>query len=227
MRGEILNQDGDILTVRIFDKLDEEQRNRFEIDGKLYAMVELFDPESITVAQRNHIYALFKDMSVFTGYPEEHWERYMKVNFMHHEMLPDIPSLKYNAMSKATANNFIEYIIIFCIQNEIPFRKNQYYLTGESAKVVYYLLMNRLCVVCGKEHAEIHHTDNLVGMGQDRRKYNHLNSGFLSLCRTHHDEAHVIGLDNFNEKYILKPIKLKEREFKQLGIQGDFSKGEN
>lgn len=218
MRAEIIKQKGKEITLKLIDELTDGDKQKYEINGRLFAMVELFDPDSITQPQRNHIYALIGDLEKYTGYPEEWWERYLKRNFMHLENLKEMPSLAVNRMTKAQASKFIEFIIIYCIQNEIPFRKNQFYLTEESANVLFYLTMNRLCVVCGKPHADIHHATNLVGMGNDRRKHSHWNSTFLSLCRGHHNEVHSLGLEEFNKKYLVKPVKLTQRNLKDIGV---------
>lgn len=217
MRAEILDQEGDILKVKLFDELADDEVKRYQLGDRLFARVELFDPESITIEQRKHIYALFGDMEEYTGYPKDWWERYMKEGFMHYDFMMEYPSLSANKMSKTRAMKFIEFIIIYCIQNEIPFRKNQFYLTAESSNVIFYLTMNRMCVVCGKPHADLHHATNLVGQGRDRRKHDHWNSTFLTLCREHHNEAHAIGLEVFNKKYVVKPIKLNKKQLKELG----------
>lgn len=218
MRAEIIGRDGNELTIKVFDDLTDEDINRYRLGDRLFAKLELFDPESITADQRKHIYALLGDLEVYTGYPKDWWERYLKENFMHYDFMMDLPSLGVNKMNKARASKFIEFIIIFCIQNEVPFRKNQFYLTQESSNVLFYLTMSRLCVVCGQPHADIHHATNLVGMGNVRKMHNHWDSTFLSLCREHHNEVHSLGLEEFNKKYLVKPVKLNQRQLKEVGV---------
>ncbi len=218
MRAEIIGRDGNELTVKVFDDLTDEDINRYRLGDRLFAKLELFDPESITADQRKHIYALLGDLEVYTGYPKDWWERYLKENFMHYDFMTGLPSFATNQMSKARASKFIEFVIIFCIQNEVPFRKNQFYLTQESSNVLFYLTMSRLCVVCGRPHADIHHATNLVGMGNVRRAHNHWDSTFLSLCREHHNEVHSLGLEEFNKKHLVKPVKLNQRQLKEIGV---------
>ena len=67
MRAEIIKQDGNEITMKIFDELTEEDKSRYEINGRLFAVVELFDPDSITNEQRRHIYALLGDVEEYTG----------------------------------------------------------------------------------------------------------------------------------------------------------------
>lgn len=218
MRAEIIKQDGNEVTMKIFDELTEEDKSRYEINGRLFAVVELFDPDSITNEQRRHIYALLGDFEEYTGYTLESAESLFKVKFMHHEFLDELPSLAANRMTKTRASKFIEFIIIYYIQNGIPFRKDQIYLPRESSNFIFWSTMTRHCVICGKPHAEIHHATNLVGRGRNRRKHDHWNSTFLPLCREHHNEAHSLGLTEFMNKYLVKPVKLNKRQLKEIGV---------
>ena len=218
MRAEIINRDGDELTIKLFDELTDEDIDRYKIGERLFAVVELFDPDSITADQRKQLYALFGDMEDYTGNTLESWESLMKLKFMHHEFLDEFPSLATNQMTKTMAGKFIEFVIIYCIQNGIPFRKDQVYLPRESSKYIYWATITRHCVVCGQQHADLHHATNLVGSGGNRRTHDHWNSTFLALCRNHHNEAHNLGLTEFMKKYLVKPIKLKRNELKRLGV---------
>lgn len=216
MRAEILKQKGDILTVKLFDKLTDEEKELYKINGKLFALIELYDPDSITQDQRSHIYALIGDAFYYTGFPKDAWERHLKENFMHFDLMKELPSLKANNMSKVRAGKFIEYIIIYFMQLGIPFRKGQFYLPKESSNYLYWATNEGNCVLCGSPKSDLHHATDLVGMGNDRTKKSHWESTFLSLCREHHNEAHALGLTLFMEKHIVKPIKLNERQYKMV-----------
>ena len=61
MRAEIIKRDGNELTIKLYDELTDEEADRYKIDNRLFAVVELFDPDSITNEQRKHIYALLGD----------------------------------------------------------------------------------------------------------------------------------------------------------------------
>lgn len=218
MRAEIIGRDGNELRIKLFDELTDEEVNRYKIGDRLFAVVELFDPDSITNEQRRHIYALLGDFSDYTGYTLESAESLFKVKFMHHEMLDELPSLGTNNMTKTMAGKFIEYIVIWFIQNEIPFRKDQIYLPTESSKYIYWATVTRHCVVCGQQRADLHHATNLVGRGGNRKTHDHWNSTFLALCREHHTTVHAMGLTEFMKKYVVKPIKLNRKELKELGL---------
>lgn len=216
MRAKLIKHEGNKVTFEIYDELTEEDKNNYSINGDVFALIDLFDPESITKSQQNHIYALIGDMEEHTGFPAKTWERHIKENFMHQENLKDIPSFAINEMSKSEARDLIEYIIIFCIQREIPFRKDQFYLPRESSNFLYWATYAGFCIICGDEGSDMHHATDLVGMGRDRSKKEHWRSTFMSLCRTHHDEAHKLGLSEFMKKHIVKPIKLNERQYNSI-----------
>lgn len=213
MNGEIIEHKGDIITVKLFDKLTEENKKVYDRNGRLFAVVELFDPDSITQSQRSHYWALIGDMEFYTGMGIEYWDARMKLGFMHHQMLDELPSVAINGMSKARASLFLEFIIIYCIQKGIPFRKNQFYLPRESSNFLYWMTNTGGCIICGDLDSDLHHATNLVGMGNDRSKKKHWESTFMSLCRTHHNEAHNLGLTDFMAKHLVKPIKLNERQY--------------
>lgn len=218
MRAEIIGRDGNELRVKLFDELTDEEVERYKIGDRLFAVVELFDPDSITNEQRRHIYALLGDFSDYTGYTLESVESLFKVKFMHFEMMDELPSFGTNRMTKTMAGKFIEYLIIWYIQNGIPFRKDQFYLPRESSNYIYWATITRHCVICGQPNSDIHHATNLVGRGGNRRKHDHWNSTFLALCREHHNTVHAMGLTEFMKKYVVKPIKLNRKELKELGV---------
>ena len=218
MRAEIIGRDGNELRIKLFDELTDEEVERYKIGDRLFAVVELFDPDSITNEQRRHIYALLGDFSDYTGYTLESVESLFKVKFMHFEMMDELPSFGTNRMTKTMAGKFIEYLIIWYIQNGIPFRKDQIYLPRESSNYIYWATMTRHCVICGKPQSDIHHATNLVGRGRNRKTHDHWNSTFLALCREHHNTVHAMGLTEFMKKYVVKPIKLNRKELKELGV---------
>lgn len=218
IKGSIIKINGDLIAFKSFEDVSIDDLKKHEIDGKLFASVEIMDKETITDLQRKHFYALIGDCVEYTGMPADYWEQYFKMLFRQMNNLEELPSLKRNGISKNQAKELLTMIIEFCILKGIPFRKQQFYLTADQSKYLYAMTMNRLCVVCGKEHADIHHARELVGMGRDRRNYNHLNSKYLSLCREHHTECHQTGLLTFEEKYHLTPIQLSGEDIKKLNI---------
>src|SRR5699024_5537947 len=106
-------------------------------------------------------------------------------------------------------------------QNEIPFRKQQFYLTADTSRMLFALTMKRICFVCGKKHSHLHHYD-AVQRGLNRNKIDHTKHMFMMLCANNHQEAHNLGNKEFCSKYHLKPIKLDEKSLRELNIQGNY-----
>ncbi len=123
----------------------------------------------------------------------------------------------HSNLDMTTARYFIEYILEFCFEWEVPLSANTVDLSRDINNYLYLCLAHRKCAICG-EKADIHHHSNLVGMGRDRNRHDHHNSEFIALCRTHHTECHQIGLKQFEQKYHLKAIKLDLETIKELGI---------
>ena len=217
LRGEILELQGNILTLKLYDHLDEKTLLKSLYNGKYWAILDTYEKEKITPDQRKHIYALFEDYVEYTGVPIDAVEAYFKYWFMIDFDLGEFPSLARNAMSMTIASEFISYLIDYYIQNEIPFRKQQFYLTADTSKMLYALTMKRVCWVCGKQHSDLAHVET-VGAGRDRKAIDHTQHHFMCLCRDHHIEQHQIGIETFIQKYHIKPIKLKQGDLNQLGV---------
>ncbi len=236
IRSEVIAFNGDTITLKLHDEIDVEKIQELAVKGRYFTYLDFYEKDTITNLQRSHFYALVGDIFEYTGIPKEIVEDELKFKFMYEFRLDESPSLKRGAMKKSAASELIDFTITFCIQNGIPFRKQQFYLTTDVSKMLYAMTMRRLCWVCGVENSEIHHATNLVGMGNDRNKHNHLKSKFMCLCvggndiedetkmASHHDEVHKLGLTNFMNKYHVRPIKLSEKDLKKLGLRGDYTK---
>ncbi len=238
IRSEVIAFDGDTITLKLHDEVDIEKARKLAENGRYLTTMNFYDKNMISVEQRKHYFALVGDIHAHTGIPEDSIDSHLKFEFMSHYLLDEFPSVADSAMKRTTATELITFVIEYCIRNGIPFRKQQFYLTADVNRVLYAYTMNRLCWVCGKEGSSIHHAINLVGMGNDRTKHNHLKSKFICLCESghkidkngkdekemasHHREAHSMGLVEFCRKYHIYPIKLSERDLKQLGIRGNY-----
>lgn len=172
------------------------------------------DCRMISRAQQKKIYAMLGDISDYTGHHVEFLKSYMKSEYI--AMYGgDWFSLGYVDMT--TARKFIEFILHVCFEWDVPLNDKTIVLAKEVNNYLYLCLRYRRCAVCGR-YADIHHHENLVGMGMDRAKHNHEDSRYIALCRTHHTECHTIGHRTFENKYKLAAIKLNAQAIKELGI---------
>ena len=174
----------------------------------------LNDCRMISRQQQKKIYAMIGDISDYTGHHVEFLKSYLKCEYI--KMYGgEWFSLGYVDMT--TARKFIEFILHICFEWEVPLKLNTVDLTRDVHNYLYLCLKYRKCAVCGC-HADIHHHENLVGMGMDRAKHNHIDSRFIALCRVHHNECHNIGHKTFEDKYKIIAIKLNEVAIKELRI---------
>lgn len=172
------------------------------------------DSRMISRKQQKKIYAMIGDISDYTGHHVEFLKSYLKSEYI--AMYGgDWFSLSYVDMT--TARKFIEFILHICFEWEVPLSQKTVDLAREVNNYLFLCLKYRKCAVCGCK-ADIHHHENLVGMGMDRAKHNHEDSKYIALCRVHHNECHNLGHRTFENKYKLTAIKLNERTIKELRI---------
>lgn len=215
--GKLESYSGNKMIIDIPNGFDMEEIVRKSKQGEL--VVDFYEKDTITDLQRNHYFALVGDIEEYTGHTVDAIDSYLRVKFMNLIKLDEYPSLKRNQMKKTVASDLLEYVIDLCITNDIPFRKQQFYLTINNSKMLYALTLKRLCWVCGKPHSDIHHTNgSTVGMGNDRTKVNHVGRGAMCLCREHHTEMHSMTEIDFFNKYHILPIKLNEEAVITLGL---------
>ena len=176
--------------------------------------VKIDDGRRISSDQRKKIYALIKDISNHTGHHPEYLKEHMKYEFMAQE---DREYFSLSNVDMTTARYFIESILEFCFEWEVPFATKTHELAKEVGNYLYLCLLHRKCAICGKKHAHIHHVD-AVGSGRNRNEVDHTQLRLIALCAEHHQETHAIGWETFNKRYKVTGIKLNEQAIKRLGI---------
>lgn len=168
--------------------------------------IRLDDGRTISADQRKKIYATMRDISEYTGYLPEQVKAIAKYDFIAKTGC-EYFSLSNTNMS--TAREFLEYLIEFCIENDIPSKDNSLLdRSPDIARYLYCCLANKKCAICGKK-ADLHHVDH-VGAGRNRKEIVHKGMRVEPLCRIHHNECHNIGQQTFNEKYHIFGIKLDD-----------------
>ena len=177
-------------------------------------VMKLDDGITISAKQRKLVYALFKDISLYTGYEVDELKELLKIEFM---LDRDRDYFSLSNVDMNIAREFIEYILEFMFLWDVPINPKVVVLAREVNNFLYLCLVHRKCAVCGCK-ADIHHHENLVGIGMDRARHNHEDSKYIALCRVHHNECHNLGHRTFENKYKLTAIKLNERTIKELRI---------
>ena len=185
--------------------------------------VEFVDKRRISAKQRRKVYALIGEVAEYvdgirSAGTIESAKKTLKMEFM----LSRMEGMERRLFSLSdcdvtTARAFINFLVEFIIENDIPARVPLIENCEDIAAYVYACLMNKKCAVCGR-HADLHHVD-VVGMGRDRKEICHIGMRALPLCREHHTEIHSIGQEAFLRRYILEPVKIDERIADVYGLR--------
>ena len=180
----------------------------------MYGEIRVDDGRRISSDQRKKIYALIKDIAVYTGHHPEYLKEHMKYDFMVKE---DREYFSLSNIDMTTARYFIEHLLEFCFEWDVPLNANTVVLAREINNYLYLCLVHRKCAVCDKKHAHIHHVD-AVGSGRNRNEVDHTKLTLIALCAEHHPEAHPIGWQTYNAKYKVEGINVNEKTIRMLGI---------
>jgi len=214
--GKLLRVQGDEVTFKLDREFDVTEAQRMSIKGNPRSIIRLVDDRNMTRDQNSMIHALFNDISLYTGYPPEYVKELMKVMFSGYKGIETFSMGSYS-ISQVFAGEFIEYILEFCFDNQIPFKYQQFHLSSDITRILFLYLKHRACFVCGEHHADIAHYE-AVGAGRNRKKIDHSKHRFMALCRKHHNLQHSIGIETFMKKYVLVPIKLTPEQIKEFKI---------
>ena len=210
MIGEIVNlKDGKIIIEAKYGYIDEIIRKQIK-----FAEIRLKDGREISIDQQRKIYAMFNDISLYTGYTPQETKELMKFSFISKYGGNDF---SLSNVDMTTASKFIEYIIEFILIHDIPTKVSLLKQTDDIAHYIYMCLIYKKCCISGKR-AELHHVDK-VGMGRNRNEITHIGMKALPLSRKYHIEIHSIGQKAFEEKYHVFGVKIDEviaSKYKQI-----------
>lgn len=177
--------------------------------------VRLDDGRTISEDQRKCIYATFRDIANYTGHHPDEIKALAKYDYIGRT------GCEYFSLSDCSvtrARDFLEYLIEFCLWQNIPTKDSLLDRSPEIARYIYFCMLHKKCCITGKK-ATLHHVD-AVGMGRDRKDIIHLGMYVLPLSAKMHAEAHTIGRETFCEKYHVEPIKLNEELCRIWKVKG-------
>ena len=167
------------------------------------AEVRLDDGRTISHDQRKKIHATIRDIAVFTGHETEELKGILKCEYI---ARTGAEWFSLSDCSVTTANDFLQFLIEFCVENDFPTADNPIDRAPDISRYLYFCLVNKVCAICGQK-AEMHHEDH-VGAGRNRKEVMHLGMRAQALCRKHHTECHSTGQHTFNGKYKVFGIRL-------------------
>ncbi|PWL41369.1 MAG: hypothetical protein DBY45_10165 [Clostridiales bacterium] len=206
--AKILSYDGRKLV------LEPETSIERDLLKKQIGLVELrlSDGREISNEQRKKIFAIIRDISLWSGHDPEYLRQYLTWDYRSRNSI-DVFSLSNVDMT--TAKEFINYLIDFCFYHSIPTKDTLLNQTDDIGKYLYLCLEHRKCAICNQP-AEVHHV-NRIGMGRDREKIVHIGLKAAALCGKHHDAAHRNEQALFTE-YCIYGITLDEYLCKRLTL---------
>lgn len=216
IRAEIVNLQGKFATIRLIDEIDEAVLEENAHGGRYFVYLEPLIKDTTTDEQRKHWFALIKDISDYTG--EDNWKIILKMKYLY-MMTYDAkkePSLARNKMKRSETAKLLQFVIDYCLSNDIPLRRN--YLPYMEQKQLFAMTMKRICWITHKPNAELCHFEQTVGMGRNRNSIDHTRSKFMTLSHELHMEQHRLGEKAFCEKYNIEPIELSAENLKELGV---------
>lgn len=201
MTGSVVAFDGKCLLIRApyEDAMEYVKKNITQCE------IRLDDGRTISAGQRKKIYALFRDISLWSGHEPEEVKALMKYEYI------SKTGAGYFSLSDTdmtTAREFLEFLIEFCVEQDIPTRDSLLSVTPDISRYLYCCLLHKKCCISGKK-AELHHVD-AVGMGRNRKDIIHAGYRVMPLNRIYHTEAHTIGQKTFEDKYKVYGIKLTD-----------------
>lgn len=180
--------------------------------------IRLNDGRRISADQRKKIYATMRDISDYTGRMPDEIKALSKYDFIARTGC-DYFSLSDCDMT--TANEFLSYLIDFCLEHEIPTLDSLLDRSPDVSRYIYSCLARKRCCITGRK-AELHHVD-AVGMGRNRKEIVHTGMRAMPLTRALHTECHTIGQKEFNEKYKVFGIKMDNGLCRIWKVKGEDS----
>lgn len=200
IKSYITQDDGTTTVVIKGVELDNKTSLLLDNGYEVEADVRVVDPFKITDKQRRKVFALCNDIEAYTGQPRD----YMRYLFMDYVEVLYVyeKRLSLSDCTREQAKQVIEVILDWVFHNDIPLNYKTSDLLKNDKAFLYWSTVNRNCVICGTQRAELAHY-HTVGRGRNRRKIDHTDNKVLALCSRHHKEQHQIGIDSFNEKYKL------------------------
>lgn len=194
-------------TPRVMQQIHNFMDKPLQVDFRVDGEEQRERLQQISPEQRKKIYALFKDISSYTGNTADNEKETMKNLFIadtHHE------PFSLSNCSSDLAGDFIEWMIDFCFKNGIRLSEHPLRTLNDIERYVRMSLRHRICAVCGKP-GEVHHcTGSRIGMGRNRNKISNKGKELISLCRVHHSELHSMDEESFFEKYHIHGVVYDE-----------------
>lgn len=182
--------------------------------------IEIVRTDRITLEQSRLIWVICYELGELIGYNREEMRELLENEYCIEKNIEyfSISTSKKTSCSKETATDFITWIIEWSINQGYNLIihdgkginkriRNSKDICPDINRFVIACLRNKVCAVCGKIEADLHHWDNVNSIGGYEFD-DGLKTRFISLCREHHNLFHAIGDKDFENKYHLQGVWL-------------------
>lgn len=191
--------------------------SKYKIEGNIDAELKLNDGRTITIDQRKKIYATIRDISYFLGDEPEFLKEYLKYDYC---ATTGEDHFSLSNCSISTAREFINHIIDFILEWDIPLTEIALNRTDDIDRYLYGCIKYRKCCITGRSGADIHHCEgSRVGMGRNRKKINHKGLELMALSREWHTRVHKEGEKDIFDKYKIYGITIDGETLNELGLK--------
>ncbi|MGL5714382.1 MAG: putative HNHc nuclease [Paraclostridium sp.] len=218
MNIEIIDEDGKLKIYFPHDK------NISEIKEILKRVknneIEVIRTDKLSLDQMKMLWSIFKDLGDMIGYTREELRKELENEYCNEKGIEyfSISPSKKDSCSKEIATDFITWLIEWSIKegyNLIIHEgkgqnrrvKGAREICPDINRYMIACLRSKVCAVCGRIEADLHHVDNVNSIGGYEFD-DGLKTRFMSLCREHHSLAHSIGQDEFDKRFILNGVWL-------------------
>lgn len=212
--GKLVGIKGNQVTLMIDEELDINKLARWSAGKQAVVGVEFTDGRTRTMDQLRKAWALIRDVANWSGYTPFEAEQEMKVEYM---VATGKPMFSQHDCSIDVEREFIQTIIDFCFDWNVPFKTKTWDMISNNYHAVYEATIHRRCIICGAPNSDIDHFTT-VGIGRNRHHVGQTQFLFWALCRKHHTERHKKGIKTFAQDHQLKPVKLDAKDIQKLGI---------
>ncbi|ADG39925.1 hypothetical protein LKI_01910 [Leuconostoc kimchii IMSNU 11154] len=207
----------------IFRFEDETSANQFLATYQLFKQtlveIQVTDDREISSKQRKFIYALFRDISNWSGDMPEYVKQMFKMWF---EQWKDLDEFSLRDVEKSVAAELITFMLDFVAEHDVPlsFKPLDALEPDEIKHWEYKALIEGFDVIDGSRPVELAHGEHAVGMGRDRNAISNVGNTVFSLSHAHHMELHSVGLSEFKSKYHINGVLVTPEILKELEIRG-------
>ncbi|MGL5595881.1 MAG: putative HNHc nuclease [Cetobacterium sp.] len=188
------------------------------LHSKINKGIEIKKVDTITLDQSKMLWAIFRDLGDLIGYTKEELREILENTYCTEKKIEyfSLSPNKKNCASKDIATDFITWVIEWSLNqgyNLIIYEgkgtnkqiRGAREIVPSIKRYVVACLRNKVCAVCGKREADLHHEPPL---GIPYELDDGLQTGFIPLCREHHSARHNTSWEDFKNKWHIENIWL-------------------